>query len=29
MNIIKRTEKYGECFIEQFIDGREFNISDY
>ncbi|MCW8850583.1 MAG: ATP-grasp domain-containing protein, partial [Melioribacteraceae bacterium] len=23
----KRTEKYGECFFEQFIDGREFNIS--
>lgn len=23
----KRTEKYGECFVEEFIDGREFNIS--
>jgi D-alanine-D-alanine ligase len=22
-----RTEKFGECFIEEFIDGREFNIS--
>lgn len=22
-----RTEKYGECFIEEFIQGREFNIS--
>lgn len=22
-----RTEKYGECFVEEFIDGREFNIS--
>ena len=24
---IERTEKYGECFVEQFIDGREFNVS--
>lgn len=23
----RRTEKYGECFVEEFIDGREFNIS--
>ena len=22
-----RTKKYGECFVEEFIDGREFNIS--
>lgn len=22
-----RSEKYGECFVEEFIDGREFNIS--
>ena len=22
-----RTEKYGECFVEEYIDGREFNIS--
>ncbi len=25
--LLERTEKYGECFVEQFIDGREFNIS--
>lgn len=23
----ERTKKYGECFVEEFIDGREFNIS--
>jgi D-alanine-D-alanine ligase len=23
----QKTKLYGECFIEQFIDGREFNIS--
>ena len=23
----KRTERYGNCFIESYIDGREFNIS--
>ncbi len=23
----KRVNKYGECFIEEYIDGREFNIS--
>ncbi len=24
---MKRSEKYGKCFIEEFIEGREFNIS--
>lgn len=23
----ERTKKYGDCFVEEFIDGREFNIS--
>ncbi len=23
----KRSEKYGKCFMEEFIEGREFNIS--
>ena len=23
----ERTKKYGECFVEEYIDGREFNIS--
>lgn len=25
--LTERIEKYGECFIEEFIEGREFNIS--
>ena len=23
----ERVKKYGECFVEEFVDGREFNIS--